>query len=1208
MLRHIAWFEIRYWLRSWMLWIFTGIIFLLAFFAAASDQVQVGGSLGNTYRNAPYVIENFYAMFSLLALLMVTAFINSAASRDFSCNTAQIVFSTPLRRRDFLLGRFFGATLISIIPLLGVSAGILAARYTPWIGPERWGPVVWSAHLKGILVFAIPTTFFTAAIIFTIVVLTRNEIFSFLGAILLMTGYGLSQALMEGKLERERLAALLDPFAIRTFSVATKYWTMAEKNRLTIGMSGLILWDRLIWIGAGILFLIFAYYRFSFTERWQKAGKVELERKASTATMVELPVVTRRATALETFRSAFRLQWKGIYRNTVFIVILFFGVLNCAVSVAFSAREGYGNSALPVTYKMLELIEGSLYVFILGLLTYFAGVLLWKDRDARMDEISDASPAPDWIAAASRFAALMAMVASILFLGMLCGIIVQASLNYHRFQLGLYLSQIFWRDLIVFGFTAVLAFFIHAVALNKYVGYIGFVTFVIVNQFIWRQLNVATRLVQFGNTPDVVHSDFFGVAPYITAWNWYALYWALCCGVLAIIVVMLWPRGKESGWRQRRRLAKLRFSAGWQRAGAVCLALFAATGGWIYYNTKVLNRQIAPKDGMQIQADYEKTYKQYEQMPLPRARSDRYWIDVYPERRNATIRAEEEIYNPYAQALKEIHYAVDSRYDAEIEIPGATLAKNDKRLHYRIYRFSPPLAPGESRIVKFTVKSTNHGFEDSVTNAEIVQNGTFFNNGVVPVIGYQSGAELGDPNDRRKYKLGEQELMPALERNCTEHCRDGYIAGRADWTDLDTVISTSEDQIAIAPGSLVREWRENGRRYFEYKLDHAALHFFSFMSARYEVLREDWNGIKLEVYYDRDHPWNVPRMMNSMKKSLDYYTKNFGPYYHKEARIIEFPRVGDFAQAFAGTMPYSEAIGFISNLNHPDDIDMVFYVVGHEMGHQWWAHQVLGANMQGATLLAETLAQYSSLMVMEKEYGRDMMRKFLKHEMDSYLRARGGERQEERPLLKVEENQGYIHYNKGSVVMYYMKEMIGEEAVNRALRKVIAQYGYNSPPYPTSYALVDALREQTPPELQYLIKDLFEDITLFSNRTLDAKAVKRADGKYDVTIQVEAHKYKADGKGNETEVPINDWIDIGAFAKPEKGLQYGKTLYRQRVHMTRSQASYTFTTEELPDKAGIDPFLLLIDRVPDDNTKEISLAKTSALSANGLRSQSGPNL
>ena len=122
MLLHIAWFEIRYWLRSWMLWIFTFIIAALIFGAVSTDNVQIGGALSNTFRNAPYVIENYYAIVGLLTLLMVTAFVNSAAARDFSHNTYQIIFSTPIRRHDFLLGRFLGATLASVIPMLGVSA------------------------------------------------------------------------------------------------------------------------------------------------------------------------------------------------------------------------------------------------------------------------------------------------------------------------------------------------------------------------------------------------------------------------------------------------------------------------------------------------------------------------------------------------------------------------------------------------------------------------------------------------------------------------------------------------------------------------------------------------------------------------------------------------------------------------------------------------------------------------------------------------------------------------------------------------------------------------------------------------------------------------------------------------------------------------------------------------------------------------------
>ncbi|HEX7286737.1 MAG TPA: M1 family aminopeptidase [Candidatus Angelobacter sp.] len=1189
MFSKIAWFEIRFWLRSWMLWIFFALIALAIFGAVSTPNITIGFALTNTYHNAPFLIAAYYAFISIFMLLMAAAFVNSAALRDFRFNTNQIVFSTPLRRRDFLLGRFVGATLISVIPMLGVSAGILAAKYMPWIQPEQWGPVNWGAHWHAILVIAAPNALIIAAILYAIAVLARNEIVPFIGAVVLIVGYIASGALLQD-LRHEELVVFGDPFGIRTLALLTKYWTVAEKNSVSVSFTGLMLWNRLFWMGLAVCIFVFAYFRFSFTEKATKARPLELEAQAPLPVAVaHLPGSSSLAASWAKLFQSLRIHLRGMVVSIPFIVVMLIGAVNCLFAISLNATEGYGNHTLPVTYWLLDLIRGTLYLFVVIVLTFYAGVLVWKDKDEHVDEIVDATPTPEWVSYTARLVTLVVMVMLIQMAALVSGIAVQAAHGYHRYQLGLYAQELLVRDFSGFLFLAVLAFFIHALSPNKYFGYFFYVAFLTLNQFIWSPLNVATNLVQFGGTPNIVHSDMFGEAPYSLSWNWYTLYWLIFCAMLVIVTVMFWPRGKQDRWADRVHIAGLRFHKSWIRGAALCLVLFVGTGGWIWYNTKIVNRTVGPKDIDRRQADYEKTYKQYERLPQPRVRSVKYAIDVYPESRNIVMRGEQVIQNPTQQALNEVHFTVNPNYDITIDIPGASLSKDDKKLYYRIYRFDPPLQPAESRTMHFTVKSHNRGFENSLSTVELVQNGTFFNNTIGPRIGYDQGRQLTDPNDRKKYGLKEIDLMPPLERNCTDDCMETYLRGHSDWVDVETVISTSADQLAIAPGSLVKEWQENGRRYFQYKLDHQSLNFYSFMSARYEVAREEWKGIKLEVYYDRQHPWNVPRMTNSLKQSLDYYTKNFGPYYHKEARIIEFPRVARFAQAFPGTMPYSESIGFIANLKHPDDIDMVFYVVAHEMGHQWWAHQVIGANMEGATLLSETMAQYSALMVMEKQYGRDAMRKFLKYEMDNYLRSRGAERLKERPLLQVEANQGYIHYRKGSVVLYYLKEMIGEEAVNRALRKVIAQYAYAKPPYPTSNALVDALREQTPPNLQYLIKDLFEDITLFSNRTLDATAEKRADGKYDVTIKVEAHKYKADAKGNETEVPVDDYIDIGAFAKPAKGMQYGETLYRERVHMTKKNATFTFTTDKLPEKAGIDPFAMLIDRVPADNTKTVAL-------------------
>jgi len=472
---------------------------------------------------------------------------------------------------------------------------------------------------------------------------------------------------------------------------------------------------------------------------------------------------------------------------------------------------------------------------------------------------------------------------------------------------------------------------------------------------------------------------------------------------------------------------------------------------------------------------------------------------------------------------------------------------------------------------------------------QVVQNGTFFDNSLItPSFGYQSSREMADRNLRRKHGLPERDRMPPLRRDCGDLCRNTYISNFSDWVTMETVISTSEDQTAVAPGSRVREWSEGGRRYFDYVLDHPSLGFASFISADYQVARDRWDGVDIEVYYDAKHPYNVDKMLNSVRKSLAYNSESFGPYRHRQARIIEFPRYASFAQAFPGTMPYSEGIGFIARIEEEDDIDMVFYVTAHEMAHQWWAHQVIGAEVEGATLLSETLAQYSAIMTMEREYGRDQIHKFLKYEMDRYLRTRGSETLKEKPLLRVDASQGYIHYRKGSVVLYYLKEMIGEDRVNAALRDLVDSWAYRGPPYPTAYELVDRLRAQTPDSLQYLITDLFEEITLFDDRVVgDPSVEETGDGRWRVSFEVRTGKIRADSVGAETQIPMDDYLDVAVFAEPEEGRDRGRMLASERRRFTGGRHTIELTVDEPPYEVGIDPSFFLIDRIPDDNLRRI---------------------
>src|SRR5262245_44293977 len=527
----IAWFEIRFWLRSWILWAFIFVISLLICGFISSDDVIADLGLSSIHRNAPFAIATYYSLVGVFTLLMTAIFVNSAALRYFSYNTHQIIFSTPLRRRDLLLGRFLGATVISLIPMLGVSLGVLLAKYMPWSNRELWGVVSWTAHLKAILLFALPDTFLTAATLFAVAAVLRRDVASFIAAIILFTGRSVTGQLFQD-VHWEYLRALLDPFGARAFAVVTKYWTVADKNTLSASFSGLLLGNRLLWVGIGCAAFAIAYTRFSFAERRTKSKAVQPRETPETAPTMISPVWQLTNSSWAKLWGSFKIHFRGMATTPAFIVIVAIASVICILALAFEGTQFQGNETyqtFPITYRVIDLIRGTLYYFLIVVITYFAGALVWKDRDERISEIADATPTAEWVSYAARLVTLVSIVLLIQVAALMVGVVFQAVHGYYRFQFDLYVHELLVRDGSGFLFLVVLAFLIHALAPNKYVGYFVFIAFFVVNTFLWQALNVATYLVQFAGRPKVIHSDFFGDVPYCCAWNWVTSYCIVFC-------------------------------------------------------------------------------------------------------------------------------------------------------------------------------------------------------------------------------------------------------------------------------------------------------------------------------------------------------------------------------------------------------------------------------------------------------------------------------------------------------------------------------------------------------------------------------------------------------------------------------------------------------------------------------------------------------
>ncbi|MBX2973703.1 MAG: ABC transporter permease [Flavobacteriales bacterium] len=1191
-------FEVRYWLRQPMVYIFLFILALLTFGATASESVSIGGGVGNVYKNAPYVAYQWYGAMSFLAILMVTAFVNGTAIRDFTSNTAQIVFSTPVSKAGYLIGKFLGSVFIATLPLLGTTLGIVLGSAMPWVDELRVGPTLWLPHLQGFLVIGLPNILFAGAIIFAVGIHLRSTMASFITAIALFVGYSIAGSFMSD-IENEFLGAMVDPWGSSATALVTKYWTVEDKNSLLLPMNGVLLWNRLLWIGVSFLIFFAAYWRFSFTDRSSGAKAAPAEPAAAGFNTTPIPAVTLhhdRKADRQRFWDLFRTDLKGILKSTPFIIIMGLGLLQLFVSLAF-VTSMYGNTTYPVTYNVTDMIGGSLFIYLMIIVTFYAGQLVWKERDARIDGVINALPMTGTTNLLAKLCALIGVVVVVHLFAALAGMVTQLLNGYTRLQPMVYLTYYIIPGVLQFTLWAVLALLVHVLVNNKYLGFFVFILVVVLNMFIWSVLDVESNLVHLFGSTGLVYSDMNGFGPYLKHWLFFRAYWMVFAAILLYVAYLFFVRGNDTTMRWRGRLAKQRFAASRPLAFGL-VGVFAVLAGIGFYNTKVLNHYTSSDEMEDLQVRYEKEFKRFEGMPQPHYTDITFTIDLVPEERAIRYTADVVMKNKSDRPIDTLYFNLPSDMDVVMDIPGATIVLDDKDLDQRMYRLATPLAPGAEIAFPISGGWQQKGIENSVTMTGIVDNGSFFNHReLLPGIGYNAGFEISDRADRRKHELPPNRRMPRLSDDPGQRMHN-YLMSNSDWVHVRTTISTAPDQIAIAPGSLKKEWTENGRRYFRYELDHAAMNFYSFMSARYEVAREEWKApdgatVDLEVYYQKEHGVNVPRMMNSMRKSLEYYSANFGPYKHKQARIIEFPRYASFAQAFPGTMPYSEAIGFITDLTAKEDIDMVFYVVAHEMGHQWWAHQVMGADMQGSTLLSESMSQYSALMVMEQEYGRAHMRKFMKYEGDKYQNARGAEAIGETPLMEVE-NQGYIHYNKGSVMLYGLREYLGEDTLNKAFRALVDSFGYAEPPWPTALDFYRAVRKVTPDSLVYLLDDNLKHITLYNNKVEEATARMLPDSTYEVSLKLWGEKNHSDSLGRETPATMNDWIDVSILRYPAFGAKADKSLndvplLEKRVRLKSGWNELTFVVDGKPLKAVIDRSHLFFDKEMSDNEKKVEV-------------------
>lgn len=1206
-------FEIRYWFRKPLFYIYCGIMFFLSMFimATASGIFESLTATINsvTIVNSAIAINGLLNEMNVILFFLLPSIIGGTIYKDFENEMHSVMFSYPFKKWEYLSAKFLSGLIITILVMLFAAFGIMIGSVLPGTNPELLGPFVLMNYVQSFIYYLIPNLIFYGAIVFAVVTFTRSVSVGFLTVLGLIIIQAFANTLTQDS-DNKILAALLDPFGAQANSYYTEYWTIYDRNENPLPFGEIILYNRLIWTGIGLAIFGFVYRTFHFNQEpisiklfGRKEGKAVTKKNFGSIMAIKLPSVTPVYSFIEHLKSAWiisNIDFKFVVKSWAFIIISILGFLLSLVTITVSA-EIYGTDTLPVTWQMLE-FPGLFFGLFINLLTFlYAGILIHRSRTDNIDQLVHVTPTPNWAILLSKFFALLKMQIALLFGIMILGMGIQIYNGYFNFEVGLYLFELLAIKLPHVLIWGLFAIFIHSFFKNFYIGFFLLLIFSIGINFLG-ELGVEQMIFRFNNAPGTPYSDMNGYGAFLSPYYIYKLYWLFLAMAMYVLSIAMFRRGVPDSVKERMRAANKEFNPILKASFSVFLIAFLAMGSWIWYTNNVLNENLSSKELEKRLADWEKNYGKFEGIPQPRIVDVSIDLDLFPETRDFEATGTYKLVNKTAFMIDSIHVDHGSYISAFTFDKDYTLVLEDDSMNYDIFQLSNPLMPGDSVMFSFSIKNKANGIFRN--NSPIRENGTFINNSIFPRIGYNPQGELRGEESRKKYDLPPKERMASPTD--TAALQNSYISYDADWIDFETTISTSPNQIAIAPGYLQKEWEENGRRYFHYKMDVEMLNFYSFISAEFEVAKDTWNDVAIEIYYHKDHDYNIDRMIKGIKRGLDYYTDQFSPYQHKQVRVIEFPRTGGgFAQSFANTIPYSEAVGFIAKVDDEkeDGVDYPFSITAHEVAHQWWAHQVIGANVQGATVMSESMSEYSSLKVLEKEYGADKMRIFLKDALDSYLIGRATESTKEKPLI-YNENQPYIHYNKGSLVLYALSDYIGEQNMNEALSKYIDAVAFQNPPYTTSLEFLSFLDDATPDSLKYLLTDMFETITLYDNSVDEAEFIENENNTFTVNLDFFSSKYRNSEKGKriftnaagdsltlEVEgrrrpiqsLPLEDWIDVGVFGIDEEGKE--KVLYLKKHKISSIKNSVTITVDEKPTSVGVDPYNKLIDINSNDNTR-----------------------
>lgn len=1204
-------FEFAYQVRRPATWLFFVVLFFVAWSIIQSNYVPDARD-GWLLLNVPLVIASTTVVAGMLWLFLAASIAGDAAARDVETGLHPLSYSAPVSKFEYLAGRFLAAYALNALILLAAPAGMLLGMIWPDVEPELLGPWRPEAFLLAYVLIALPNAFIGTAVQFSFAALGRRAIVSYFGSVLLFfASMGLA-AFVGGVLKQQELGRLLDPVGMLAIvSGLSDTWTKHEVNTRLVGLQPLLLANRLLWVSVGAIVLAFTYRRFRLAHPAERGRRARRARARATlqqdTPLAAVPAPVRphtSAAAMTARRFGGASQWRQLLAVTGrslrtlargWTVFAPLGVVGFLVCVVLSANmEFMGVPMLPRAEHVLGQLTASLanpgnrvWMLIPLLIIFYAGELVWGERDARMGEISGAAPVPEWVFFVAKFLALaVVLVAWMVMLGA-AAVISQTILGYPHHELGVFAKALLGLQLPDYLLFALLALSVHTIINHKQLGTLA--ALVLYGMIAFAPLlGLEHKLLVFGASPAWSYSDIRGFGDSLAPWLAFKAYWFAWAILLAVLARLAWVRGRESHAGARLSLARARLTRPTAIAGALAATAVIGFGGYIFYNTNVLNAYQPQATRLARQAAYERQYARYADVPQPRVAASTMRVEIHPDRRAADFRGSFRLENATTQAIDTLHIATSTGAGVETQRldfdRATTRVLDDAVLGHRIYRLATPLRPGESMQLGYEVRFAPRGFGNGGGDESIAADSSWLIAlAYVPSIGYQRVRELRDAGSRMTQGLPARPLVPKLEdaRERQGNPGDGGMQ-------FEAIVGTAADQVAVAPGKLRRSWRENGRRYFHYVSNAPLGVDVQFYSARYAVRRQHCHGVEVGIFHHAAHDNIVDAMARSACASLGLYGRLFGPYAYESLHFVEISERGIGAHSEPSLVDYGDGFALLNPATDEGGLDLVSAVTAHEVAHQWWGgNRFRPAYVEGSGVLSESMATYSATQVMEESLGPAQMQAYLGMMRDQYQVPKSLAMP---PLLRATDQ--FLNYRKGPLALHALSQYIGRDQVNLALRRLLDAHPRGSAALPTTLDLYRELQAVTPARYRGVLHDLFAVNAYWELAATQAKARQLADGRWQLKLDLTARKLIVEPTGAEREQPLDEWVEIGVYPGPAKKREdrqviLGTPMYLKKHRVTRASQTITLELPREPGHVGVDPRSLLIDVRPRDNFVDV---------------------